>query len=311
MKNKKSQIFTVLAIVMITLLFISFEIYSQVHQRNTIQTRVATMKTFMNSIESNLERQMFISGFRIIFLAEAEITGTGSYIDVEDFFDEAFFNETVNGEEDNPILESASYNDIVDSINVKAAKINVNVTMTDPVITIEHADPWNVRFTLTSNFTLSDKEGLARWEKIQNISAIIPIEGFEDPLFTIGTVGKVPRLINQTPYEGIYAWMSPPNVSNLTTHVNYGLYAANPNAPSFLMRLEGNLSHDSNGIESFVDIPDLVAQGLPTQTKTTTDHIYFSGSLPASNQVQGMPIWFRIDNENNRAKKYQVHELLI
>jgi len=311
MKNKKSQIFTLLAIVMIALLFVSFEVYSFIHERNAIKTRVTTMKTFLNSVESNLERQMFISGFRILFLAEAEITSNGSYVNVNDFFNEAFFNGTVNGEPNNTILEGTTYDDILESINIKAAKINVNVTMTNPLVEIKHVDPWNIRFTLITDFIMSDKEGLARWEKVQNISAIIPIEGFEDPLFTVGSIGKVPRLINRTVYEGQYAWTVPIDVANLTDHVNKGLYAENPDAPSFLMRLEGNLSADLNGIESFVIIPDLSSQGLPIQDKTTIDHIYFSSNVPPSNHVQNMPIWFKIDNENNRAKKYQVSSLLI
>ena len=67
--NKKAQIFTVLAIVLIMLMFVSFEIFSMIRERDSIKTRVSSMDSFLNSIEDNLERQMYISGFRILFLA--------------------------------------------------------------------------------------------------------------------------------------------------------------------------------------------------------------------------------------------------
>ena len=95
-KNKRGQIFTLLAISIITLMFISFEVFSIVEQRQPIKTRISTMENFLFSLERNLERQMYISGFRIIFLGEEEILKNGVYIsDVDAFFNESFFNGSV------------------------------------------------------------------------------------------------------------------------------------------------------------------------------------------------------------------------
>jgi len=298
--NKRAQIFTVLAIVMIGLLFISFEVYSSARKGNSIQTRVDTMKNFLNSIESNLERQMFISGFRILFLSETEIAD-GNYIDVDDFFNEAFFNGTINEIPEESILPGATYDSITSSINAKASKINVVINMTNPVITIEQVDPWNVKFTLSTTFVMEDKEGLARWEKVQNISAFIPIEGFEDPIFTIE--GRVPRQIYKSPYDGYFNDSN--DLSNLSLHFYGKYYVNNTDAPSFLNRLEGNLSADPNGIESFVDIHDISAQSLDVDTeKSAVDHIYFGPSGPTGESVSGMPAYLRLDTAH--FERYQL-----
>lgn len=309
--SKKAQLFTIMGIFIVFLVFMSFEIFSTIHERDVIKTRVSTMDNFMSSIEKNLERQMYISGFRIIFLAENHITSTGNYINVDSFFNEAFFNGSVGGVSNNSILNGATYSDLIDSLNQKASKINVNITMNNSFINISQNSPWFVNFTMTSDFVMQDRENLAKWDKEQVISALIPVEGFEDPLFTVNSYAKISRKIARTPYEGNYADELTGNVTNLLDHVNRGYYASNPNAPNFLQRLEGNLNPDSNGIESFVNIPELSSQGISTQEKTDIDYIYFSTSNPAYFGVSGMPSWFKIDNQSNHLQKYNVSSLIV
>jgi len=308
-KNKKAQLFTILAILIIFLMFISFELFSFVNERNVVKERVSNMDSFLFSVEKNLERQVYISGFRILFLAENEITSSGNYINVESFFNEAFFNGTVNGDSNISILKGATYPDLITSINQKASKINVNITLKNSVINISQSDPWNINFTMVSDFLMQDKNNLAKWEKQQTISAIVPISEFEDPLYTVNTYAKISRKINRTIYEGDYTDGN--NVTNFLLHVNNHYYSANPFAPSFLKRLEGNLSADINGIESFVKVPDLSQQGLPTSEKSTIDYIYFSSDNPTYYSVSGMQSWFKIDNQDNHTEKYNVSGLIV
>ena len=64
----------------------------------------------------------------------------------------------------------------------------------------------------------------------------------------------------------------------------------------FLKRLQGDLTADENGIESFVNSNKLSTQGLPVYDKSKIDHIYFSSLNPNNCYVAGMPSWFRIDD---------------
>ena len=73
--GKKGQVFTLVFILIVTFVFVSFEIYTFISQSDSVKYRVNTMNTFLNSIEKNLEGQLYVSGYRIIFLAETEITG--------------------------------------------------------------------------------------------------------------------------------------------------------------------------------------------------------------------------------------------
>src|SRR3989344_2031517 len=292
--NKKAQVFTLIAIALIGLVFVSFSIYSVAEQRHSVKTRISTMEGFLNSIELNLQRQIYISGFRIIFLAEDEITKNGEYItNVDTFFNEAFFQGTVAGQSAD-IMLGATYNDLIASIKDKAKKINVDIVMSNPSITISQVDPWHVKMTLFADFVMSDKSKLAKWEKQQQISAYIPVSKFEDPVYTVNTIALISKKIIQTPHEGQYVVEG--NSANLLDHVNSDYYSFNSDAPSFLKRLEGDLTADENGIESFVNSNKLSTQGLPVYDKSKIDHIYFSSLNPNNCYVAGMPSWFRIDD---------------
>lgn len=287
--NRKAQIFTVLAILLIMLMFASFEIFSSIRERESIKTRVSSMDSFLNSIEDNLERQMYISGFRILFLAEGKITSQGYYVNVNDFFQEAFFNGTVGGVANQSILTGATYSDFLDSINNKAKKINVVINMANSTINITQEDPWNVKFTLTSDFIMNDREGLASWKKTQVISAYIPVEGFEDPSHVINT--RVLRKINKTIYT-----FDNESIANLSAHFDGKYYIANPDAPSFLKRLEGDFTPDPNGIETFIDTYEIQLQGYSIKpAMSVVDYVYFTDADTGSS-VSGMPFYFKIDD---------------
>ena len=117
------------------------------------------------------------------------------------------------------------------------------------------------------------------------INTYISVTNFEDPIYSISTNGLITNSINKTPYE------VPIAIGNLPDHVENSYYIAHSDAPSFLNRLEGNLSDDANGIESLVYLPRLPSPEI----KSCVDYIYFSTDNPATSGVSGMPSWFKLD----------------
>ena len=307
-KGKRGQMFTIVIILLMSFVFFSFEVYTFAVENNSAKVRVGTMNSFLNSVEKNLERQLYIVGYRILFLAETEITKNGTYIDVDEFFNEAFFNGTVGGVENNTYLTGARYDDLIGFINEKSAKVNVEITLENSMVYVYQDDPWNIKVMMVSDFVMKDLADLASWSKTQTIVATIPIVGFEDPLYTVNSNARVSRKINKTSYEGNYVVGG--DSSNLYDHVAKSYYAANTNAPSFLNRLEGNLSADVNGIESFVNIEEFSNQGLSVLEKSKIDYTYFSNNDPAYFSVLGMQSWFLIDNSTGQLEKYNVSEIL-
>jgi hypothetical protein len=66
-----------------------------------------------------------------------------------------FFNGTFKGEQV-PTMVGASYSDIISTLEGNAAKLNSNISFSDPKIKIDQTDPWNVHIQLNTRMRLSD-----------------------------------------------------------------------------------------------------------------------------------------------------------
>jgi len=309
--GKKAQVFILVAIALIALFTVSYGVYSTIQDRSTVNTRINTMDSFLFSVEKDLSRQMYVVGHRGLFMAEANVTATGNYINnMTSYFNSIFFNDIPYNDFCNSsnlnesIMCGARYIDLLyeneDSINNKARNMNININVTRPSIVIYQANPWNMGINFQFDLFMDDSSGLASWKKRASITSEVSIEGFEDPLYLIKTGGRVATKVRRTIYEGNYT--SGSDVTNLRAHLDNGYYAQNTNAPSFLGRLQGNLSADTNGIESFVDNSKLEQQRVETKTKSSIDYIYFDDyNNPSYSSVSGMPNWFRID-DSHKAK---------
>ena len=277
-------------IVIITLLLTSYTLYSNLQERKAIQKRIETMNSFINSINQDLERKLFIAGFRALFTFENRIIETGAYIsDVNASFQEMFFNGTFNNQPQS-IMLGATFADITNDIQSLGRKIAINITLVNPKANIDQIDPWHVRITLNGNFTIKDENNLASWNTALSANGIIPIHYFDDPVYTINTGSLIVAKINQTIYSSF-------NPTSLLDHAIKQYYKESTQAPSFLDRFEGNLStNNPYGIESLVDIQSLQSKGLSTQQKSIVDYIYFSSSNPSFCHVSGTPSWFYLDD---------------
>jgi len=287
--NKKAIFFTILAISLLSLFIVSYSVYSFVQNREGIDRRIKTLNSFVSSLEKDVPRKLYISGYRIIFLFNERIVETGDYINnIDAKFSEAFFDGEIEGvdyrtgeDQFGELLYGSTYSDIVDKINEKAKSLNVEVKFNNPTIEITQDDPWHVKVSLKSDLLIQDKGKLAKWEKASVLSAYIPIESFEDPLYIKNTNAMIVNKFKQTTYA------LPILGNDLLNHAENSYYIAHADAPSFLQRLKGDLSADpyGNGIESLVNTHELssiqdilLIHGITVQDKCIIDYVYFDPS---------------------------------
>src|SRR3989344_6647454 len=94
--NKKGIVFTILAIAILSLFAVSYSVYSFVQNREGIDKRIKTMNSYVSSLEEDIPRKLYISGYRIIFLMEEKIIQEGKYLEnIDANFSEAFFTGTL------------------------------------------------------------------------------------------------------------------------------------------------------------------------------------------------------------------------
>ena len=300
-KNKRGIFFTALVLVIITLFLLSYTFFTQVDERKTIQKRVETLNSFMNSLEKDIPRQLKASGFRIILLLENRIIETGEYTEpsVQFRFNETFYTGTVYGETNDEIqelLEGMTLAGIQENINAKAAKINARVIMSNTSITVTQVDPWHIRVALDAEYSIQDKSGLVSWNKTTPYVALIPIETLEDPIYPVesNNPGVINR-INRTTYQGFNS------SDELLDHAANSYYLWNTDAPSFLDRMEGNIAANSVccGIESLVSGALTDASVGLSQGKSIVDHVYFTDGGSSNSVPNGITeLWFLIDSNH-------------
>lgn len=290
--RKKGVFFTIITLVILSLFVLTYTIALRVSDSDGAQKRVATMSSFLEATHEDLERQLYTSLFRMLFIVEKRIAETGSYIpSVSAASQELFFNGSLAGSQQE-LMNGVTLTDITTTLTERAAKLNIALTLSDAQLEVSQDDPWTVKITLSTHLVLNDTGNAAHWAQDKAIVAYVPVTSFEDPLYALNTQGKFINKIAQTP---VTSFVQGTNVANLSLHVSESYYTASTQAPSFLNRLEGSTAASPHGIESLVNLPELSKQGITVTDKSVVDYIYFSGSNPQSYRITGMPSWFRLD----------------
>lgn len=303
--NRRGVFYTITAIILVVIIIFAFKIFEvkrDMNREDVVLARVKTTNQFVRSIERDLQRAINIAALRATLALEEKIAKDGAFLtDAAASYEEAVMNGTINGIQAEMMIDS-TFPDWIAKIQSEASKTGVTVEFEVHDIEIYQDDAWSVKGKANMTINITDIRNTSQWLQQKEVIATMNIIGLEDPLYAVKTYGRVPNVINMTPYEGNYT--SGGDVSNLLEHAENGYYAENTNAPSFLMRFEGDLSSSPYGIESMVNIEELEDQGIGGISKTTLDYLYWGTTGTTDYQVTGMPIWYYIDSGHET--KYQV-----
>lgn len=314
-KNKKGIFFTMIAISLlaITLLSILYTYsYKNRKKMESIASRIRSMDSFVSDLDKDLERGIYIAGFRTVLGMQSVIEEKGTFLnDTEESFEEIFMNGSINGTPVS-IMNESYFSNWIEKIKNRALELNINANFFVNNVTVNQTEPWFIDVNVNMSIELNDSNKLASWNKTIVKRVKINIIGFEDPLYFINSYGKISNVINKTPYENFVIGN---NTTNLLAHLNSSYYVASTKAPNFLMRFENNLTSSEQGIESLVNLQEFVNSGLQIKERSVVDYIYFdnrtTNNLCINNTLAepDLPNWFRIDTDDNHIEKYQLTEI--
>ncbi|MBW2977948.1 hypothetical protein KY331_03825 [Candidatus Woesearchaeota archaeon] len=296
--NKKAMFFTLTSILLVGVFVLSFSVFTTYRTREkmfVIESRVKTMNNFITGLEQDVVRGLKIASVRALLGLSNYITSTGEFLNnSEEDFKEALLNGTLYSEE-LPLTTGSSIKDWIQKINAQAQKVNIILDYNITNIVVNQSDPWNIDIYLQIDLFINDTTGIASWEISEELSTQISITGYEDPVYLIGVFGKTTRTITPTNFT---TW----NINNLKAHLNAGTYRAYSSAPSFLMRLEGNLSASPYGIETLVDTNELIDYEIPLNYRSSVAYIYWGNQTTTDWSIHNitddfMPD-FKLDQEH-------------
>lgn len=314
--NKKGIFFTIIAVSLVTVLIFSYIIYNEYRLRDkslVIETRIDSMNDFLKDVETDIERGLFIAGFRGLLGINQNIIDKGQFVtNFPVLFNEIVLNGTLNGNS-SPLANDSSFNLWIKKMQSQSLKLGIVLNVSQSDVWSAMVTPWIMAVYINATIRTEDVNSLASWVRNKTYWTSINIEGFEDPVFAIKSGGYYTRTIKRSPYKVFSDNKN--DVSGLLDHVLKGYYIAYPAAPDYLMRLQGNLGNSSSGlgIESTVDIAALQA-AIPAgggfagiiQNKSIIDHIYWSTWNPQSYRVNFTPAHIRLDNESQRLMFFNV-----
>jgi len=297
----KGAVFTIIAIVLaanLLFFYVKQHQYSELERSKVIASRIRSMDTFMHDIEQDVDRGLYISAIRSLIGVTEYVAENGSFLsDFNQSFNEAMLNGTINGEIIN-ITKDANFGTWIDKIADIGAKLDLDISFIGLNVYPYQDDPWNVKINVHGILNMSDRKGLASWYRNINLTTTIDILEFEDPLYTIVSGGK---FTNKIILSNLTDFVNGADATNLKKQINNSWYIASPLAPSYLMRIAGNLNPSPYGIESIVNVPALQAAApeLYVAGSSSVDYIYFGNNTLSNCQVNqtisGMS-WFRLDN---------------
>ena len=245
--------------------------------------RISADDDFLRNLETDSKRGAYIAGFRTFVALEQYTTTTGTFIpDVDTAFKQVFMNGSY-GNVTFAIMENSTFTAYLARVQQVAASQGILFNATVTNLTVRQSDSWTVLVEYALEANVTDTRGIAGWHYHNTFIGVIPIDGINDPVYTVRTYGRTQVPVQQSPYSSFVTNNSGTiNASPLMTHFQSGQYYDAKMGPSILMRFEGNLTDDpqGNGIESLIDIDKLPNEpGLPpvNTTLSIVDYEYFSG----------------------------------
>ena len=166
----------------------------------------------------------------------------------------------------------------------------------------------NEKILVTDDIFLFDIDG-SDDDGVNQFKAVVS-ESDVPATVTIPFIANVTNIMSLVPNNTIIlvdtdiGWIW--DIQNLKEHAENSYYRKSLNGPSYLDRLEGNLtcnycSKTINiiGMESMVDKNNLLSSGVPAiyGDRSNIDYLYFSGKPASVKKVKGLSEKFRIDNE--------------
>jgi len=294
-KNKKGIFFTMAAIALALVLLLSLQTQNTREfqdQADVVSVRILAMNSFVKDVEQDLSKGLGIAGFRAIASINEIIALNGTYIaSLDTGFSELLLQGTIEGQQPS-LMQYSTFTDWADKIETQANKLGINVNFTIISVQLNQTNPWEVEIRAIINITLNDTKGTSSWKRQRTIMAPVKIIGFEDPLYLVGTSGKVTNTVIPSP---IIQFVINGDVTNLLEHANASYYRASASAPNYLQRMQGLFANSSNGIESLVNVGELDDQGVSIKDRSIVDYIYFGTKTTVNYRINNTPSWFKID----------------
>ena len=177
--NRKGIFFTFAAIALSIVIIFSFKVYSDFglnDEMEVIEIRINTMNNFILDLENDLEKAIFITGFRSLLNLEDYFENNNAVpgppynflddlgTDLDTAFDEVFRLGTItgtSGTENMDILDNNTFLNWTDKIKLQSDRTNIKLEFNIDSVTIRQSGPWTVEVKVQLDIDIDDEKNTA------------------------------------------------------------------------------------------------------------------------------------------------------
>ncbi|MFH1107321.1 MAG: hypothetical protein V1787_05495 [Candidatus Micrarchaeota archaeon] len=300
----RGLVYSVITLLLLVPVFMFLAAYLQMEQSKdeatVLKIRGDEIGNYAESIALDVPRILDMTSKRALIAALNYIDVNGTTLDDAKLrVEELMLNRTIYGS-NSSFMTSSSLSDWAERMEaiglLYALQTNVSVLWLD---VLPH-DSFALNISLRIGVNITDAIGSVRIRRVYEEYELLPLEGFEDPLYPLNTNGFIKRTIAEA--DGTVS--GPAAVDNATLNK---WYMPSEDGPSFLDRMEGrvflsqryaDMSPYTIGLEGFVSLPEISAAGITVDTnKTVVDHLYFNSThydaWPVEDSALG---WMKLDD---------------
>ncbi|MFC1800811.1 hypothetical protein ACFLYT_02015 [Nanoarchaeota archaeon] len=296
MNNKKGFFFTIIALIIVSLLFMIFMGRGDVAQRTIApveESRIKVVNNYVRSAEDiYIKRMLVASSYKAIDEVIGYAKNLGEAPDDLNWFSNLMIDGKLNNIN---IMGEHSLSDKLELLeNVTFEMLHLNASFKPieaKLFQNEATGPWRLGVNLSVAVFVDGI--IAQWNSTTIIEALIDIEGMNDPLIRYNT-DKDKWPISKTEFGS--NWTG----NNTFVHLIEKTYKHEPRAPSFINRLM-NLTPESEccGIESLIDFSSL---GLKVKNVSSVDYCYWK-EFGCIEEGYGQFLW-EVDNITDAGVPY-------
>ena len=312
--NRKSVVFTMIATVLLSVVLLTFLVYTSNKTNVEIQktnSEIQTLNSFAKTVNTKyLPAAARLSATQATKAIIQHIEVTGNYLPsayLSGIYEDIMLNEEQWGEHQTYMGEDGTnytLHSLLNEIKGLGELTGINFTYSNPhAISVSQDEPFTFKVTYYIDYNISSNDYRTFfYYPNQKIIAKVPLHNFRDPLRIIENqnIGLPPHNVSvrQAFHE---VW----DKSALIYDIDASAYVTSPNAPSFLDRLKPNplLRTSEYGIYSFIN----TQYYTNPQGYTTVDYIYFNEDSYDNTYVnlEGYPNFFL---QQEQLTKYSIFD---
>ena len=300
LKAKKSFFYSIAVLIVLTPL-IALVVFYSISSSQTSSSGVSKVVSreavnFINSIDSDFERALTTSAKSAVVSSISRVVSEGQPLDdarlsLENLAYNGTFPDSASAYPTMGFNYLSRWASTMQNLS-RYYGLNSTISFSPSDISVSSHGPFELLFTANiSVFTQpSSNPGAFNFTKTYSTTAVVSIEGFEDPLFALNSQGLVSRVFKQNA-SGVAG------VAALDQAIAQKYYVPDADAPGFLNKLEGNLFASEFGIETIINPNEFIAQDLPAHNQSHVDFLYFNSTLSDQGvRVTGSSYpWLKLD----------------